>query len=180
MVPQAFPAFVSSVLYMLDINIRASTILGIVGGGGIGFLLFNSLRVRVFQTTGAILIAIFVIVLRNRAPLGLGPQAAPVTREHHDSIEGAAMMQNVRTTVTLDPDVAAKLKQVARDRGVSFKAALNDAVRAGLGTEARSPRRYRLRTRKMGAMRGVDLDKALRLAAELEDAELLRKLELRK
>ncbi len=61
-VPQAFPAFVSSVLYMLDINIRASTILGIVGGGGIGFLLFNSLRVRAFETTGAILIAIFVIV----------------------------------------------------------------------------------------------------------------------
>ncbi len=82
--------------------------------------------------------------------------------------------------MTLDPDVAAKLKQVARERGVSFKAALNDAVRAGLGTEARSARRYRMRTRKMGAMRGVDLDKALRLAAELEDAELLRKLELRK
>ena len=33
----------------------------------------------------------------------------------------------MRTTVTLDPDVAAKLKAVARERGISFKQALNTA-----------------------------------------------------
>jgi phosphonate transport system permease protein len=60
--PQAMPAFISSTLYMLDINIRASAVVGIVGGGGIGFLLNNSMRVREFQTTGAILVSIFVIV----------------------------------------------------------------------------------------------------------------------
>ena len=38
----------------------------------------------------------------------------------------------MRTTVTLDPDVEAKLKATMRERGVSFKAALNDAVRVGL------------------------------------------------
>lgn len=37
--------------------------LGIVGGGGIGFLLLNSMRVLEFQTTGAIVISIFGIVL---------------------------------------------------------------------------------------------------------------------
>lgn len=86
----------------------------------------------------------------------------------------------MRTTVTLDQDVAAKLREVARERGVSFKAALNDAVRAGLGGDARSARRYRMPARRMGVRRGVDLDRALRLAGELEDAEIARKLELRK
>ncbi len=47
---------------MLDINIRTSTVLGIVGGGGIGFLLQNSTRVRAFDTTGAIILSIFVVV----------------------------------------------------------------------------------------------------------------------
>ena len=61
-VPQAMPAFISSTLYMLDINIRTSTIVGIVGGGGIGVLLSNSMRVREFGTTGAIVLTIFVVV----------------------------------------------------------------------------------------------------------------------
>ena len=54
----------------------------------------------------------------------------------------------MRTTVTLDPDVAAELKELARQRGVSFKEVLNDAVRAGLaaGTEARA---YRLPTARL-------------------------------
>jgi hypothetical protein len=106
--------------------------------------------------------------------------AESVLARHHDSNFLAVMMRMMRTTVTLDPDVAAKLRQVASERGVSFKSALNDAVRAGLGGEARSARRYRMPVRRMGVRRGVDLDKALRLAGDLEDAEILRKLELRK
>lgn len=86
----------------------------------------------------------------------------------------------MRTTVTLDPDVAAKLRATARERGVSFKSALNDAVRAGLHTAPSRKRRYKLPTRPMGLRPGIDLDRALRLADELEDAETLRKLELRK
>lgn len=81
--------------------------------------------------------------------------------------------------MTLDPDVAVKLQQAARERGVSFKQALNDAVRAGLGGQTR-PRRYQLPTRAMGVRPGVNLDRALGLAGELEDVEVLRKLELRK
>ena len=61
-IPQAMPALIGNLLYVLDINLRVSTVLGIVGGGGIGFLLFNSLRVLEWQTTGAILISIFVVV----------------------------------------------------------------------------------------------------------------------
>ena len=61
-VPQVLPALVGNLLYVLDINLRVSAVLGIVGGGGIGFLLFNSLRVLQFQTTGAIIVSIFVVV----------------------------------------------------------------------------------------------------------------------
>ena len=86
----------------------------------------------------------------------------------------------MRTTVTLDPDVAATLKRAARERGVSFKAVLNDAVRAGIGGERGSARAYRMPSRRMGVRKGVDLDHAGRLLGELEDAEVVRKLQLRK
>jgi hypothetical protein len=86
----------------------------------------------------------------------------------------------MRTTVTLDADVAAKLKQTARERGISFKEALNTNVRRGLESEGVRPKPYRVRTRRLGVRPGVDLDKALRIAAELEDAEIARKLALRK
>jgi hypothetical protein len=86
----------------------------------------------------------------------------------------------MRTTVTLDPDVEAKLKATMRERDVSFKAALNDAVRAGLDRGPRESKRYRMPTAPMGLQPGVDLDKAHRLAGELEDEEIVRKLELGK
>ena len=86
----------------------------------------------------------------------------------------------MRTTVTLDSDVAAKLKRAARKRGISFKEALNANVRRGLEGEGATPKPYRVPTRRLGVRPGVDLDRALRLAAELEDAEIARKLALRK
>ena len=86
----------------------------------------------------------------------------------------------MRTTVTLDPDVEAKLRQATRERGQSFKVVLNDAVRAGLGKGGSSTRPYRLATRPMGVRPSVDLDRALNIAGDLEDAEIVRKLRLRK
>jgi hypothetical protein len=87
----------------------------------------------------------------------------------------------MRTTVTLDPDLAAKLRALARERGVSFKEALNSTLRRGLTSGGEnSKRRYRLPSRRLGLRSGVDLEHALRLAGELEDAETIRKLELRK
>ncbi|CAN1495069.1 ABC transporter, permease PhnE/PtxC [Microbacteriaceae bacterium] len=61
-IPQVMPALISQLLYTFDINIRSSAILGIVGGGGIGFLLFNSMKVLALDTTAAIVISIFVLV----------------------------------------------------------------------------------------------------------------------
>ena len=86
----------------------------------------------------------------------------------------------MRTTVTLDPDVEAKLKATMRERGVSFKAALNDAVRSGLNSDPRPGRRFKVVSSPMGVRPGINLDKALRLAGELEDEEIIRKLELGK
>ncbi len=86
----------------------------------------------------------------------------------------------MRTTVTLDPDVAARLQRLALERGTTFKATINATLRAGLEASGGAPRPYREATRDLGVQPGVDLTKALRLAAELEDEETVRKLELRK
>jgi hypothetical protein len=85
----------------------------------------------------------------------------------------------MRTTVTLEPDVDARLRQRARERNISFKEALNEALRAGLAS-SQAPRPFRQKTYRLGLRSGVDLTKAAQLAAQLEDEETLRKLELRK
>ncbi|MBO0819848.1 MAG: ribbon-helix-helix protein, CopG family [Nocardiopsaceae bacterium] len=82
----------------------------------------------------------------------------------------------MRTTVTLDPDVEARLREIARERGVSFKDALNNAIRAGL-MASRGTREYRTPSRSLGLRPGVNLDSALRIAADLEDAEIIHNLE---
>ena len=60
--PQVMPAFVGTAVYVLDINIRASAILGIVGAGGIGFPLIQATRLVRWETVGVILIMIFTVV----------------------------------------------------------------------------------------------------------------------
>ncbi len=60
--PQIMPLFVSYTLYRLEINVRAATILGLVGAGGIGFFLQESMRSFDWKSTCAILIMIFVTV----------------------------------------------------------------------------------------------------------------------
>lgn len=79
--------------------------------------------------------------------------------------------------MTLDPDVRALVEQAMAERGVSFKTALNDAVRAGLrGAEPSGE--VRTAARPMGAR--IDLTHANRVVADLEDAEILRKMALGK
>lgn len=85
----------------------------------------------------------------------------------------------MRTTVTLDADVVAALRADARERDVSFKEALNDAARRGLRSE-RVAAPYAVPARPMGVRPGIDLDKALRLASDIEDDEVVRKLNARR
>jgi hypothetical protein len=78
----------------------------------------------------------------------------------------------MRTTVTLDPDTEALLRRRMRERNVSFKQALNDAIREGMVEARREP--FATRVVDMGVPT-VNLDQALRLAGELEDEEAIRK-----
>lgn len=84
----------------------------------------------------------------------------------------------MRTTVTLDPDAAALVQKAMRERGMSFKEAVNAAIRAGLGS-AQQTGDFHVPTFDMGQS-SVPLDKALALAGEMEDEEILRKLALGK
>jgi len=72
-------------------------------------------------------------------------------------------------------------KEAMRDRGVSFKEALNAAVRSGLrGGNSTRVRTFRQKTYRMGFRPDLPLDKASALANALEDEELIRKLSIRK
>jgi hypothetical protein len=84
----------------------------------------------------------------------------------------------MRTTITLDPDVEQLLKNAMRERDVSFKEIVNDALRMGLrGPVASRRKRFKQRTFAMGpAAPGFNWDKALQIASRLEDEEIMRKM----
>jgi len=83
----------------------------------------------------------------------------------------------VRTTLTLEPDTEALLARLMHERGMTLKAAVNYAIRAGLAGAQRPA--FRVTTVRMGEP-SVPLDKALRLAGELEDDQLIDRLAVRK
>jgi hypothetical protein len=86
----------------------------------------------------------------------------------------------MRTTVTLDPDVEVMLRAVIREREVTFKDALNDALRAGLRGAVGARKVFCQKTVSLGAEQNFRWEKALETAAALEDEELMRKMALRK
>ena len=88
----------------------------------------------------------------------------------------------MRSTVRIDDDLMLELKQRARDESVSLTRMLNRTLRAGLfqpHQRGGGAAPFRQRSVAMGAPR-LDIDKALALAARLEDEEVARKLSLRK
>lgn len=62
-VPQGMQALIGHSFYMLDTNIRAATILGIVGGGGVGYYLLNASQGSRYETVTAIVLMILATVL---------------------------------------------------------------------------------------------------------------------
>lgn len=82
----------------------------------------------------------------------------------------------MRTTVTLDADTDALVRRLMRERGLSFKQAVNAAIRAGM-TERRSGTvpAFTTPTFDLGPS-SIPIDKALRLAGDLEDEALIRRL----
>lgn len=72
---------------------------------------------------------------------------------------------SIRTTVTLDEDVLARAKDFSHRRGIPFRQALNDLVRAGLQVESAPPPRkpFKIKPRHMGLMPGLSYDNIERL-----------------
>ncbi len=84
----------------------------------------------------------------------------------------------MRTTITLEPDVVDLLRREAAQQHVSFKDAVNSAIRQGLSTRAEAEA-YEVPTFDLGTP-VVPLTAALRLAADLEDDAIIRKMDVGK
>jgi hypothetical protein len=78
----------------------------------------------------------------------------------------------VRTTVTLDDDVVAALREQARRMGAPFEQVLDEPVRRGLGTSP-TTEPYVVPVADLRVRETVRVDKALALAAAMEDAAVL-------
>lgn len=85
-------------------------------------------------------------------------------REHHDV--------NMRTTVTLDDDLAEQILDLAHRRKEPFKTVLNESLRRGLsgGGPPRGQKPFVVRARPMRLRAGLDEAKLSQIAEELEDA----------
>ncbi len=87
----------------------------------------------------------------------------------------------MRTTLTIEDGIARRLKDIAHRARRSFKAVVNDALRAGLQGDriTASARTYCVEPVALGGVVGQhDLDQALRIADQLEDQELVRRVQL--
>jgi len=83
----------------------------------------------------------------------------------------------MRTTLTLDPDVARLLEEEAHRQRKPFKQVVNEAIRRGLSPAARRvPGRYRVRPHKTTLRPGIDAHAFNRLVDELDDDAVVEKL----
>ena len=83
----------------------------------------------------------------------------------------------MRTTLTLDADVAQKLKKQMAARKLTLKEAVNQAIRAGLDTpRTKAKTRFRVEPHSCGLKAGVDPDKLNQLVDEMETEILARRL----
>ena len=62
MIPQIVNPYISFTIYRLDANVRLAPILGLVGGGGIGILLFQSINLLQYGAAGLIIFMIVITV----------------------------------------------------------------------------------------------------------------------
>ena len=92
------------------------------------------------------------------------------------------MMLTMRTTLTIDDDLARALREKAHATGAPFKEVVNRAIRAGLAhiDKPKQIKPYKCKTYSLGYPPSADLDHALNLADRLESEEIARKLLLRK
>lgn len=76
----------------------------------------------------------------------------------------------MRTTLTLDPDVADRLKTLMRRTGKSFKQTVNEVLRLGLGSMRKRPPRtpFTVRARPLGLRSGLSVDSIGDLLEQVE------------
>ena len=88
----------------------------------------------------------------------------------------------MRTTLTIDDALAASLKKLANQSGKSFKQVVNETLLNGLAYPVEVPiQKFQQKTFALGLpAAGINLDKALLLADELEDQALIQKMEQHK
>ena len=88
----------------------------------------------------------------------------------------------MRTTLTIDDDLAKQLKEKAYKTGSPFKSVVNSAIRAGLGQidKPRKAKAYKCKSFSLGHPPRADIDRSLLLADQIESDEISRKLLLRK
>jgi hypothetical protein len=83
----------------------------------------------------------------------------------------------VRTTLTIEPDVARRLKARMAEQKLSLKQAVNEALRAGLaGARPRRHTKFVVEPHSCQFKAGIDLDKLNQLADELEAEAALKGL----
>ncbi|MFO1319009.1 MAG: phosphonate ABC transporter, permease protein PhnE [Burkholderiales bacterium] len=61
--PQVIPGWIASTLYRFEVNLRAATILGMIGAGGIGFELVSSMKLFQYQDTATCVLVILAMVM---------------------------------------------------------------------------------------------------------------------
>lgn len=77
----------------------------------------------------------------------------------------------MRTTLTLDDDVAARLQHEASRRGVPFRVVVNQAIRVGLEAPRGPTEPFLVDARRLGLRRGLDLDDIEGLIDALDGTE---------
>lgn len=76
----------------------------------------------------------------------------------------------MRTTLTLEEDVAERLKRESRRTGQPFKKVVNEYLRLGLNSASpkKRPKRFKVRARALGSRPGLDYDNIGELLEQIE------------
>jgi len=101
-----------------------------------------------------------------------------VSLKHLDSIVVGHQAASVRTTLTLEPDLAKKLKDLAHRKGMSFKQTLNEVVRRGLASQAQQQpaEPYSVVPHRGGFRPGIDPGKLNQLVDQLETEDFIEEV----
>ena len=83
----------------------------------------------------------------------------------------------MRTTITLEADVEALVRRTMAEKGLSFKDAVNSALRSAFSQPRPNTDKFVQKTYSLGSQDVGAMEKALQLSSYLEDVELIAKLD---